>query len=408
MNWPFFIASRISLSDSGRGQSPAVKVAITAVALSVTVMLASVAIVLGFQREIRDKVIGFNSQITVTAVTGQEGDSNLVSLTPDLAEAIDSLPFVSEWSLEASMPAILKTKDNFKGVYLHSMQGNRIRDFIRKNLAQGKMPDGEEDIAISALAARQLNLKPGDKIDTYFITDNVKARRLLITGIYDTHFDQYDDLMVYGDMSLVREIAGLSRVEATAIDITVDDFDRVQEYTQRIDETLIQAYAAGDTDRPYHAGNVLSSGAVYFQWLALLDTNVAVIIILMTFVAIVTLISGMLILILDKKSMIGLLRALGARRRRVSAIFIWLALKIALIGMAIGNCLTLGLLWAQDKWHLVPLDPDAYYIDFVPVELNWLSVVMLNLGVLTVIWLSLILPAYLASHIAPATTLKAE
>ncbi len=415
MNYPFFLASRLSLSSSGRKSSPAIKVAVTAVALSIGVMLAAIAIVLGFKREIREKVIGFNSHITLYCVPMQEGDDNLVSVTPSLANLLDRQEFIDDWTLEASIPAILKTQSDFKGVYMRSLGGKGLEDFLSRNLEEGKLPDRrlpadslKQKIVISRLAARQLGLKTGDKIDTYFISDDVRVRRLEITGIFNSHFDSYDDIYIYGDLGLIQELGGIDSKKGTSLTITTDDFNRIGEYSDHLRETLVKAMADGTLYRYYQVDNALNQGAGYFRWLSLLDTNVAVILILMTFVACITLISGMLIIILDKKRFIGLLRSLGARRGKIRSVFIYMALRVAVAGMLIGNGLMLAILYCQDRWHLLPLNADAYYIDFVPVEFNWPLFCLLNLGVVLIIYFSLILPSWFASKISPAETMRYE
>ncbi|MDE5807203.1 MAG: ABC transporter permease, partial [Muribaculaceae bacterium] len=365
MNYPLFLARRLSLSSGGRKSSPAIKVAVTAVALSIGVMLAAISIVLGFKREIREKVVGFNSHITLFSIARDEGEDNLVSLTPSLVKLLDDQAYITDYSLEASIPAILKTADNFKGVYLRSLSGSQIRRFLKSNLEAGSIPSDslpadstKLQVVISRIAARELGLKPGDKIDTYFISDDVRVRRLEVTGIFNSHFDSYDDIYLYGSLPLIQELGGINKDQGTTISVETDDFNRLEEYSARLQNTLTEALANGTVYRLYRTDNALNQGAGYFRWLSLLDTNVVVVLVLMTFVACITLISGMLIIILDKKRFIGLLRSLGARRSKVRSVFVYLALRVAVLGMVIGNGLMLLLLYCQDRWHLLPLNPE--------------------------------------------------
>lgn len=413
MNYPLFLARRLSLSPGGRKSSPAIKVSITAVALSVAVMLASIAVVLGFKREIRDKVIGFNSHITLYVNPMSEDDDNLVTITPTLENVLGELPFISDYSLQASIPAVLKTPDDFKGVYLRSMSGKGVSDFIKGNLEEGEIPDfslpeNGQKIVVSRIAARQLGLKTGDKIDTYFFSDDVRVRRLEIAGIYNSHFDSYDDVIIYGALPLVQKLGGIGMSQGTGLQIQTDDFNRVDEYAQTLHNRLVEGLASGELYRYYRVETAKTQGAGYFHWLAMLDTNVWVILTLMTIVAVATLISGMLILILDRQRLIGLIRALGASVPKVRDIFVYLAMKVALTGMVIGNVVMLALLWAQDRWHFLPLSPDSYYIDFVPVEINWPSVLAMNVAVLIVTYFALILPSRFVARISPAETMRSE
>lgn len=413
MKFSLFVARRLSLSSGGRKSSPAIKVSVTAVALSVAVMIAAVAIVLGFKREIRDKVIGFNSHISVYALPTHENEDNVFTLTPSMRELLDNEPFVTDYSLEASIPAIFKTPGDFKGIYLRTLNGTSTSTFIKKNLEKGKIPDytkaeNGNKIVISRIAADELGLKPGDKIDTYFISDDVRVRRLEVSGIYNSHFDSYDGVIAYGALPLVQKLAGVLPTQGTSLQIHTDDFNRVQEYTQTLNEDLTQAIANGLIYRQYTVDNALNQGAAYFNWLSLLDANVIVILTLMAIVAIATLISGMLILILDKKSFIGVARAMGASIGQVREVFIFLALKVAFIGLLIGNILSIAVLWAQERWHFLPLDADAYYIDFVPVQIDAWWILLLNAICFVLIYIALILPSRFVAGISPTDAMRTE
>lgn len=412
-DYSLFLARRIALQSEGEKRSPAIKVAIAAVALSITVMLMAIAIVMGFKREIRDKVTGFNSHITLFAVPQSDYDSNLITYTPTLKKLLDQQPFITSHALEASVPAIIKTPDNFKGVYLKSLAGAQLLDFLNKNMTEGKVPDyskegTQQQIVLSQSVANQLGLKLGDKIDTYFISDAVRVRRLEITGIFNSHFDSYDNIFIYGNLNLIQDLAQIDDKQGTAISIAINDFNNLDQYTKQLQQELNKGVAEGLLYTVYRTENAHTMGAGYFQWLGLLDMNVIVILTLMIFVACITLISGMLIIILDKKRFIGLIRSLGAPISRVRRIFVYLALRVALIGIVIGNLITLPLLWIQDRYHIIPLNADSYYIDFVPVEISWQAILILNLATVVIIYLSLILPSWFAAKISPAETMRYE
>ena len=412
-NYPLYIARRLSLSAGGKKKAPAVSVAVAAVALSVAVMLASISIVLGFKQEIRDKVIGFNSHISIYVAPTTPDEDNIVTLTPSLKQELRSLPFITDYSLQAAIPAILKTSTDFKGVYLKGLSGKSSREFLNKNLEEGKIADFNEPanknkVVISRKAANQLNLKTGDKIDTYFISDEVRVRRLEITGIYNSHFDQYDDVMIFGALPLIQQLGGINENQGTTLQVTTDNFDQIQDYTLSLQQHLNDALADGSLYRLYRTDNAYNQGINFFSWLSLLDTNVVVVLILMMIVGCVTLVSGMLIIIIEKKRFIGIMKALGAPTSKIRNIFVWLAIRIALWGMLIGNIIIIAFLYIQKTTHFIPLDADSYYIDFVPVIINWQSILCLNAGVLTVTYLVLILPSRFVAGISPAETMKGE
>lgn len=411
MNLPFYLAGKLSLGNGGNKISPAVTVAIVAIAISVAVMIASLAIVLGFKNEIRDKVVGFNGHLSLFRIPTSEEDDNLITVSPFLKNILDNSPFIKEYTYVASIPAILKTTDDFKGVYLRGLQGDKSIEYIRKNLEEGVIPDySQEDsknkIIISRIAANQLKLKVGDKIETYFISDDIRVRKLEIEGIFNSHFDQYDDVLIFGSMALVAQLGNLPENTGTYIIINTDSFDNIQDYTNELQYLLNDAVAKGESDAFYRLDNVLNQGRGFFSWLSLLDTNVIVIIILMMVVGCVTLVSGMLIIILERKKFIGLMRSLGANTSKIRNVFIFMAVRIASIGIAIGDILILFLLYYQDKYHFLKLDPDAYYIDFVPVYLSGYMVVALNVGVLIVTYFVLVLPSRFVAKISPAESME--
>ena len=424
-----FIARRLSISSAGNKMSPAVAVGIAAVALAITVMACAIAIVGGFKREITNKVAGFNSHITITPMIEAEDatkefytsegnatsrePSNLLTLTPTLKSILDSRPYVTDYSLQAAVPAIFKTSSDFKGSYLKSLTGKDNLNFVESSMVSGKIPDytkdeAHNDILISASIASDLGLKTGDRIDTYFITDKILVRKLRIAGIFNSHFEIFDDTYAFGSLPLVQELGNVSPTQATSIVVSTDNFSNIDQYAEDLTATLLNAYAEQRIYRLYNVTSARQSGMGYFHWLDMLDTNVIVVLTLMTIVAVITLISGMLILMVDKVRVIALLAALGASRQLISRIFIRLAAKIALIGLLIGDAISLCLLYAQKETHFMPLDPDSYYIDFVPVEISVPAILVLNIAIIAIIWVALILPSRFAGKVAPARTLARE
>ncbi len=412
MNYALYLGRRLALGSGGRKASPGVKVATAAIALSVAVMVASIAIVLGFKREITDKVLGFTSHIVMTVSANSDGD-NIMTLTPTLKKILDSQDCIKDYSLQISIPAILKTPNDFKGIFLKSLEDNATKEFLKSNLISGTIPDYSQDstrldIVLSRMAASQLGLKQDDKVDCYFINDDVKVRRIKVVGIFDSHFDAYDDLMVYGSRGLAEAFTGLKPNQGSSILITTTDFDKLDDETVALQQTLNEALAEGLVYKSYYFENAHVQGASYFHWLSMLDTNVIVVLTLMMIVGCVTLVSGMLTIILDKKRFIGLVKALGAANGKVREVFVYLALRVALLGMAIGNALIFALLLIQDKYHIFKLDASSYYIDFVPVEMNWTAFLVLNIGVLVVIYFTLIFPSRIIAKISPSETMRSE
>lgn len=410
MNYALYIARKLSLTGSGRKRTPATAVATAAVTLSIMVMLASVAIVTGFKNEITDRVVGFNSHMSLSVMPGNTGTDNIVRLSPTLCKILDETSDIKEYGPQVSMPAILKTPEDFKGIYVRNMPTSASREFMTSNIVSGHLPDhtasaDDAEILVSDAAARQLGLKAGEKIDVYFMSDDVRVRRLKIAGIYNSHFDSYDNIYAFAPLSLLDELTGLTAEEGVAIAVETADLNRLEETTDQLRHILVEGSANGALPKLLHVENAKTQGSNFFRWLSLLDMNVLVVIALMTAVACITLISGMLIIILDKKQFIGLMKALGTPNRNLRKVFVYLAMRICLTGIVIGNGVMLILLWLQDKYHLIPLDPEAYYIDFVPAEISWTAVVVLNIGVIVLTYLTLMLPSRFVSRISPAELL---
>ncbi len=422
MGVTFFLARKLSLSSSGHRSTPAVKVAVIAVALSVVVMMGAIAIVLGFKNEITKKISGFNSHISLipyisTRQSDEEyamdSDESIITLTPTLKEMILSTPGVKDVAVQVSIPTILKTSDDFKGVYMKSLAGESLLEFIDDSLIEGEIPDFTRDesinkIILSKSVADKLSLKRGSKIDTYFISDQLRVRKLEVAGIFDSHFDSYDDTFIYGSLQLIQSLAQLSKSQGTSLSVSVDNLDDVEKVADDLTDNLIKAYTQGKLFKLYQCETVRQSGAAYYNWLAMLDMNVIVVIILMIIVSCVTLCSGMLILMVDKLRFIALMQTLGATRKLIGNIFLLLATKIALIGLLAGDIIGLIVLLIQKHTHFLPLDPDSYYIDFVPVEISWFWILLLNIGVLVVIFSVLWIPSRFGIKKAPANILSAE
>ena len=410
MNYPLYLARKLSLGNGGKQWSPAVSVAVAAIAISVAVMIASIAIVLGFKKEIREKVVGFNGHISLYRMPVSPDDDNLITLTPFLEDTFNSIPFITEYNLQAAIPAILKTSDDFKGVYLRGLSGEESIKFMKKNLEEGEIPDFSDEeqknrILISRKAANQLMLSAGDKIDTYFISDDVRVRKLEIAGIFNSHFDQYDDVVIFGALPLIQQLGQLPENTGTYIVVQTDNFDNIPQYNSTLQNTLTQASLYGQTSDYYRTDTVLSQGRGFFGWLSLLDTNVTVIIVLMMVVGCVTLVSGMLIIILERKKFIGLMRALGASTSKIRSVFIYMAVKIAFIGILLGDLVIIVILYLQATYHFLSLDADSYYIDFVPVNLPGWIIAVLNGGVLLITYFILVLPSRFVGKISPAESM---
>lgn len=420
MNLSIFIGRRLSFNPgSGRPTPPGVAVGVAGIALALIVMMVSIAVVTGFKHEIREKVTGFESEITIYAHDMQTGEyeSSGFQLTPSLRSVIaQSAGEAARVTYSVRQPGILKTDSAFTGVVIKGVSPDFDWTFVREALVSGEIPDyaNSDDeltntIIISSDMARKLGAVEGDRIYAHFFRNNtIASRRLTVKAVYDTRFSDYDGLYAFTPALLLQQLAGVDSTTVGAVEINGIQGRDVEEVTDRLRAATMQLSINDTPGRIYEVSNVRQAGAMYFNWLELLDTNVAVILILMTLVSGFTLISSLFILILDRINTIGLLKAMGADNSLVRAIFIVMAERLVVRGLVIGNIIGLGLLFVQHKWHLIPLDPEAYYLAFVPVEINWWYIVALNVGVAIVSCLMLILPSQMISTLSPARSIRYE
>ena len=407
---PLFLARKLTLSSNGKKSTPAVKVAVIAVALSVAVMLAAISIVLGFKEEITKKVFGFNPHITLSVNQDLEDEDFLVSLTPSLMALLERIPEIDEYSLSVTAPAIFKTDNDFKGVYLKTFDSKNISEFLKTQLVSGKIPENPDSttLLISEAAANQLNLKVGDKLPTYFITENIHVRPLVVSGIFNSHFDTYDDIYAYATNALIQDVVNIRKNQGTAVNIFLKEPTRINETASELQSILKDAYSQGLVYKPYKVDTALRTGANYFSWLQLLDMNVVIVLVLMTAVACITLVSGILIIIVDKKRFIAIMKSLGADNKIMRSTFIWLTLRVAVTGLLFGNIIMLILLFIQREYHVIPLQAESYYISFVPITISWPAVIILNAAIFLITYLMLVFPARFVGTVSPASSLNNE
>ncbi len=415
MNVSLWISSR--LRTVGGGSKAAVIIAVAGVALSLAVMEASLAISVGFKDAIRAKLTGFDAAVTVEAPIRNSDIAATLFLTR--TPALDSIvraniPSSAELRLSLRQPGMLKTDDNFQGVVYVGQQPEATFDFERSCITDGEWPDFAadscaNDIVVSESLARSLGLAKGDKVFSTFIIDgDVKLRRHRIAALYNSSFGEYDMTVVFASLGSLQRVAGVDSLTGTRLDIRgIPDAD-IESRADALQRGLIGAVATRILDEYYPVDNIRHSGALYFNWLSLLDTNVAVILALMFAVAAFTLVSSMYILILERVRMIGVLRTIGASGRLVEQVFTGLGMRLLLVGMLIGNIFGTGILLVQKYTHAIPLDPDMYYLSYVPVDIRPWAFIALNTGVIVAAWLTLAIPARTASRTDPSQVIARD
>lgn len=416
MGYELFIARRLRLSDdSRRGMSPSIIIAVVGIALSIVVMMLAMSIVYGFKKEIRDKVTGFDSQVTIYPASYDGGsDGVYIDFSPELSRLIDDSGLFLAPSLVLQQPAIIKTDTTFQAIVIKGMGAGSGWEFVKENIVEGELPDYDKEenlnkVVLSEIIANKLGLKLGDKVNAYFFIDNsLKARRIEVEAIYNTNFGDYDKTFVFASLPFTQKVAGLDAQRGNRIELMTSGRESVDESALKLQNDMMLACYTGKLNGTYRLATVTENGMMYFNWLELLDTNVVVILALMALVSGFTLISSLFIIILERVNMIGVLKALGATNGEVRRIFSYVAQKLVIAGMVIGDVLGIAFLLVQKYTRFLPLDPDAYYLDYVPVEINWLQIILLNIGVFVISWLMILIPGQLVAKINPATSIRYE
>lgn len=414
MNFEFFIARRLHFGEEkGREVSPpAIRVAKAGIALGLVVMLLSVAIVIGFKKQIRDKVIGFGSHIQITNFDSNRSyETAPIAVSDTLLTSLLHFPGIKQVRKFSTKPGIIKTSSDFLGVVLKGVDEDYDWRFFKKYLKEGFLPHYSKgkisnEVLVSKQVADVLGFHAGDSFLIYFIGENVRARKLKITGIYDTGFADYDKLFVPADIRQINKLNAWNKDEVSGLELIVDDFNHVDSVTQQL-----YYYLANRHDRKgntYYAKSIKELNPMIFNWLNVLDINVVVILVLMLAVSGFTMISGLLIIILERANMIGILKTLGQTDSSLRLVFLNVAFFLVGKGMMWGNIIGLSLCFIQSYFHVIALDPSVYYINAVPIGLTFGSWLLINVGTLVICMLMLLAPSYLIAHIEPAKTVRFE
>jgi len=414
MGSEFFIAKRIYFDkEEGKEVSPpAIRIALISMAIGLVIMILSVSIVVGFKKEVRNKVIGFGSHIQISNFDSNTSyETHPIAVGEALLNELNEQPNVYHVQKFATKPAIIKTDENFLGVILKGVDTDFDWDFFKQNMVEGEILTLTSDstitnVLISREIANKLHLEWNDSFICYFIQEPVRARRFHVAGIYQTNFIDYDKLFIIGDIKQIRRLSAWENDWASGLEILVNDYDKLDSTVEDIYYSLsVQTDRLGNH---YYTRSIKQLNPMIFAWLDVLDTNVIIILILMLLVAGFSMISGLLIIILERANMIGILKALGQNNSSIRKIFLYISVFLIGKGLLWGNAIALLIYFVQQQTGIFKLNPEVYYVSEVPMELNIVHWALINIGALTVTLLMLIGPSYLVAKISPAKTIRFE
>lgn len=403
MKFEYFIANRLIKQKEKTFALPVVKIAITSIALSIAVMLIAISVLQGFKKEIENKIAGFGSHVQIVPYGLNRIDENqTIKLSKQELSFLSRNENINTIAPTYTRSGAIINKDDFQAVILKGIDKDYNTTFFKENLVEGKFiqlnKTSKQEVLVSKTIADKLKLKVGEKIKIYFYIDkSYRAKNFTISGIYDTGLGEYDERFIICDMTPLHNIFSAQENEYTSYEIMLKDFSR-------LDNTAEDIYYNVDRDKSVLPVTELEPNL--FAWLNLLDSNVVMIILIMMLVSVVTMSSVILIMIFEKKTMIGILKSFGTENKTIIKIFLYRAGYVTLKGMLYGNIFAITLELVQKYSHLIKLDKESYYLTSVPIDINILAILLIDIGAFIVCLVCLILPAKSISKISPVKNLK--
>ncbi|OXA71942.1 transmembrane permease [Flavobacterium aquidurense] len=409
MNLEYFIARRLITAKDYKSSisAPIIKIAISAIAIGIIMMVVSVATGMGLQQKIRDKVSAFNGQIIISNYDNNNSEVTLVPISKkqDFYPNFKSVPEVSHIQAIATKAGIIRTENAFEGIVFKGVGADYDWNNIKEYIVDGKVPDFardlNEEVLISRLLADRLDLKVGDNFNTFFIKEEQgkmpNSRRFKIAGIFNSGFQQFDANYIIGDIRHIQRINKWSADQVGAFEVFVKDFDNIKTTGNQIYE---QTSSSLDTK------TIIEKYSYIFDWLQLFDFNIVIILGIMILVATINMVVALLVLILERTQMIGILKAMGANNWTVRKIFLYNAFYLIIRGLFWGNLIGIAILLVQQHFGIVQLNPENYYVNQAPVYINWGYVALLNLLTITVCFVVLLIPSYIITKISPVKAIR--
>ncbi len=414
MSFSYFLAKRFGANRSKNKtrKRSSINIATFGITVGLAVMIVAISVVIGFKREVRAQIVGFGSHVQISSYSGSSSfDRQPITIDSLTNLSLKGIPAVSKIEPIVTKPGIIKTDNNFKGVVFKGVNENYDWNFYKKNLVEGSVLDftraeNQNNILISDKLAKQLNIKLGDDIFAYFFQQQVRARKFRIVGVYATTFSEFDNLFVICNLSVIQSLNQWDSTRISSVEIMLSDFDLLEQTTGEIESIVGNKF--DDNRLIYNTQSIKELYPQIFNWLEMLNLNAYIILILMMAVAGFNMISGLLIIILEKTQTIGILKALGMKNRDIRKVFVLNALFFVVRGMFWGNIIGLLAVLLQKYFRIIPLNPEYYYTDFVPVAINLWWIALLNVAVFVLSIAIMVLPSQIITQISPAKSIKFE
>jgi lipoprotein-releasing system permease protein len=409
LNLEYFIAKRLITARDYKSSisAPIIKIAISAIAIGMVMMIVSVATGIGLQEKIREKISAFNGHIIISNYDNNQSEVTLVPISKKQGfyPKFNSVEGIDHIQAIASKAGIIRTENAFEGIVFKGVGGDYKWDNIKEYLIAGKLPDYSkninEDVVLSQFLCDRLRLKVGDSFNTFFMKEGQSKlpniRRFKIVGIFNSGFQEFDATYVLGDVRHIQRINKWKEDQVGAFEVFVDDFDNIKS----IGEDVYQ-----ETNSTLDTKTIIEKYSYIFEWLQLFDFNIIVILIVMILVATINMVVALLVLILERTQMIGILKALGANNWSIRKIFLYNASYLILRGLFWGNLIGIAIVLLQKYFGVIKLNPENYYVNQAPVYLNWGYIALLNGLTISVCFLVLLIPSYIITKISPVKAIR--
>ena len=409
MNLEHFIAKRLITAKDHKSSisAPIIKIAIAAIAIGIVMMIVSIATGIGLQQKIRQKVSAFNGHIIISNFNGNESDGSIepVSTNQKFYPKFNAVEGVNHIQAVATKLGIIRTETDFEGITFKGVGKDYKWEYLEEYLIDGRLPklknNLNEEVLISQYLANRLKLKLNDSFNTFFLNEGdnklPKSRRFKIVGIYNSGFQEFDAAFIIGDIRHIQRLNKWNSNQVGSFEIFVDDFTKIDEKGKQVYKEIPSTLNAQTIVEKYY---------YIFDWLKLFDFNIIVILIIMIIVSTINMVVALLVLILERTQMIGILKSLGSDNWSIRKIFLYNSLYLILRGLFWGNTIGIGLLLIQKKFEIIKLNPESYYVNVAPVEINILYILALNMGTVLVCLLVLLIPSYIITKISPAKTIR--
>ena len=410
MKLEYFIAKRLITAKDHKSSisAPIIKIAITAIALGMIMMIVSIATGIGLQQKIRQKVAAFNGHIIISGYNDNNSDVSTtpISIHQSFYPNFKNVDGITHIQAVASKAGIIRTESAFEGIIFKGVGKDYQTNNLKEYLIKGRLPNFKsnlnEEVLISQYLCNRLGLKLGDKFVTYFMKENSEGynlRNFKIVGIYNSGFQEFDDSYVIGDIRHVQRINKWNPDQIGSFEVFVDDFTQIESKGQQVYQ---------ETASTLDSQTIVEKFSYIFEWLKLFDFNILVILIVMIAVSTINMVVALLVLILERTQMIGILKSLGANNWSIRKVFLYNAFYLIVRGLFWGNLIGIGLLLLQKQFGIIKLNPESYYVNVAPVDINLFYILLLNIGTIIICLLVLLIPSYIITKITPSKSIRFE